>query len=229
MQIDVVTIFPRIFKEPLGESLLGKAREKGLVKIDLIDLRDFAGDKHKTVDDRPFGGGAGMVLQVEPLDKALGSIVEEKPNAHIILTEAFGQRFDQKLAKELSRKEHLVIICGRYKGVDERIKQLHQIQEISVGDFVLSGGEFAALVIIDAVVRLLPGVMGRLESAETDSFQGGLLGCPQYTRPGEYKGLKVPEVLLSGHHQEIEKWRKDLALEKTKKQRPELLQGTNSE
>jgi len=198
MQIDVLTIFPKIFEQPLGESLLGKAQKRGLVKINIIDLRDFAGDKHKTVDDRPFGGGAGMVLQAEPLDRALGSITEKSPNPHIILTEASGNRFDQKLVKELSGKEHLVIICGRYKGVDERIKHLYEIQEISLGDFVLSGGEFAALVIIDAVVRLLPGVIGKLESAETDSFHSGLLSYPQYTRPAEYKGLKVPEVLPPG-------------------------------
>ena len=229
MQIDVLTIFPKIFEQPLGESLLGKAQKRGLVKINIIDLRDFAGDKHKTVDDRPFGGGAGMVLQVEPLDRALGSITEKSPNPHIILTEASGNRFDQKLVKELSGKEHLVIICGRYKGVDERIKHLYEIQEISLGDFVLSGGEFAALVIIDAVVRLLPGVMGKLESAETDSFHSGLLSYPQYTRPAEYKGLKVPEVLLSGDHQEIKRWRRGISLERTKKHRPDLLGGGDCE
>jgi tRNA (guanine37-N1)-methyltransferase len=225
MQIDVLTIFPKILEQPLQESLLGKAQKRGLVKINIIDLRGFAGDKHKTVDDRPFGGGAGMVLQVEPLDRALGSITERGPNAHIILTEASGKRLDQKLVKKLSQKEHLVIICGRYKGVDERIKQLYKIQEISLGDFVLSGGEFAALVIIDAVVRLLPGVIGKLESAETDSFHRGLLSYPQYTRPAEYKGFKVPEVLLSGHHQEIERWRKEISLQRTKKDRPDLLEG----
>jgi tRNA (guanine37-N1)-methyltransferase len=229
MRIDVLTIFPRIFEDPLNESLLGKAQERGVVKINIIDLRDFAGDKHKTVDDRPFGGGAGMVLQVEPLDRALGSIIEKDGSPHIILTEASGKQLDQKLVKELSGKKHLVIICGRYKGVDERIKELYEIQEISLGDFVLSGGEFAALVIIDAVVRLIPGVMGKLESAETDSFHSGLLSYPQYTRPAEYKGLKVPEVLLSGHHHEIERWRKGISLQRTKKHRPDLLEEGNFE
>jgi tRNA (guanine37-N1)-methyltransferase len=227
MQIDVLTIFPRIFGEPLGESLLGKAQERGLVRVNLFDLRDFTTDKHKTVDDRPFGGGAGMVLQVEPLDRALRSIVEEGGKPRIILTEAFGRRFDQALAQELSREEHLVIICGRYKGVDERIKKLYEIQEISIGDFVLSGGELAALVMIDAVVRLLPGVMSKIESAETDSFHSGLLGCPQYTRPAEYKGLKVPEILISGHHEEIKRWREKRSLERTKRERPDLLGGTD--
>lgn len=227
MQIDVVTIFPGALGEPLGESLLGKAQEKGLVRVNLLDLRDFTTDKHKTVDDRPFGGGAGMVLQVEPLDRALSSIVGGGGKPRIILTEAFGRRFDQVLAKELSREEHVVIICGRYKGVDERIKQLYEIQEVSIGDFVLSGGEFAALVMIDAVVRLLPGVMSKIESAETDSFHSGLLGCPQYTRPAEYKGLKVPEILMSGHHEEIERWRREMSLERTKRERPDLLGGTD--
>jgi tRNA (guanine37-N1)-methyltransferase len=227
MRIDVVTIFPRIFGEPLDESLLGKARERELVRVNLIDLRDFTTDKHKTVDDRPFGGGAGMVLQVEPLDRALSSIVGGGGKSRIILTEAFGRRFDQVLTKELSREEHLVIICGRYKGVDERIKQLYEIQEVSIGDFVLSGGEFAALVMIDAVVRLIPGVMSKIESAKTDSFHSGLLGCPQYTRPAEYKGLKVPEILISGHHEEIERWRRKMSLERTKRERPDLLGGTD--
>ncbi len=190
--------------------------------MNVVNLRDFASDKHKSTDDTPFGGGAGMVLMVEPLYKALESVVEKK-DEKIIMTSAFGKRFSQDMAKKFSTLKHLILICGHYKGVDERIKELFTMEEVSVGDYVLSGGEFASLVILDAVVRLIPGVLGNFDSAITDSFYEGILGYPQYTRPAEFMGLKVPEVLLSGNHEKIRLWRKKEALKKTFLNRPDLL------
>jgi tRNA (guanine37-N1)-methyltransferase len=224
MKIDILTIFPKMVEEPLKQSLIGKAWEKGIVKIHIHDIRDFAKDKHATVDDVPFGGGAGMVMKVEPLSLALESVLDNSSQAKVILTTPQGKRFNQKEAKKLSLEKHLVIICGHYKGVDERIKEFFPIEELSIGDYVLSGGEFASLVIVDAVVRLIPGVLGDFQSAQSDSFFEGILGYPEYTRPKEFKGIKVPEVLLSGNHEKIRLWRREEALRKTLKYRPDLLQ-----
>jgi len=225
MRISILTIFPNFFLSPLNESLIKKAQTNGLIQIKLIDIRDFTKDKHRSVDDTPFGGGAGMVMMVEPLSLALNSIASpEEKDYHIILTSAQGKKFDQEKAFELSQKEHLIIICGHYKGIDERIKSLYDLEELSIGDYVLTGGELPALVILDSLVRLIPGFLGNFQSAETDSFYEGLLGYPEYTRPAEFKGLKVPEVLLSGNHEKIRLWRKKEALKKTLEQRLDLLE-----
>jgi len=222
MKVDILTIFPEFFSSPLNSSILKRAKEAGRVKIKVVNIRDFASDKHKTTDDTPFGGGGGMVMMVEPLYRALESVAEKR-NEKIIMTSASGKRLTQDAAKELSGLEHLILICGHYKGVDERIKELFPTEELSIGDYVLSGGEFASLVILDAVVRLIPGVLGNFESAITDSFYEGILGYPQYTRPAEFMGLSVPEVLLSGNHEKIRLWRKKEALRKTLSNRPDLL------
>lgn len=226
MLIDILTVFPGMFAGPLDESLINRAREKNLLKVQLHNIRDFAEDKHKTVDDTPFGGGGGMVMKLEPLCKALDSIQKQDQDGlatGIILTNPQGDRFSQEKAKELSLKHHLVIICGHYKGVDERLKMLLPLEEISVGDYVLTGGEIPAMVIVDAVARLIPGVLGDFESAQADSFFDGILGPPEYTRPAEFKGLRVPEVLLSGDHENVKKWRRKEALKRTLQKRPDLL------
>jgi len=226
MLIDILTIFPAMFSGFLDESLVQRAKEKNLVQIRIFNTRDYAEDKHKTVDDAPFGGGGGMVMMLEPLNRALESLakqVDEKSSSSIILTTPQGERFSQKKAFELSLKEHLIIICGHYKGVDERLRMLFPLEEISIGDYVLTGGEIPSLVIIDAVVRLIPGVLGDFESAQTDSFFEDILGPPQYTRPAEFNGFKVPEVLLSGDHEKVRIWRKKEALKKTLQNRPDLL------
>ncbi len=226
MKIDILTIFPNMFSGPLNESLVKKAREKSLVEIKVHDIRDFAEDKHRTVDDTPFGGGGGMVMRLEPLCRAIESILnerEDKSQIGLILTSPQGERFSQEKAKELSLKDRLIIICGHYKGVDDRIGKLFPLEEISVGDYVLTGGEIPGLIILDAVVRLIPGVLGDFESAQADSFYDGILGPPQYTRPAEFRGLKVPEVLLSGDHEKIKLWLKKQALKKTLQKRPDLV------
>ncbi len=225
MKIEILTIFPEIFDSPVKSSLMGKAIEAGILEIRTADIREFATDKHKTVDDTPFGGGPGMVMKVEPIDRALSDVLErhKDTNPRIFLTSASGKKFNQNMARELSREETLIIICGRYKGVDERLLSLYDIEEVSIGDYVLSGGESAALVISEAVARLLPGYMGKIEAAEEDSFSWGILGFPVYTHPQEYKGLKVPEILVSGHHARINKFRRTEALRKTLERRPELL------
>ncbi|KPL00287.1 MAG: tRNA (guanine-N1)-methyltransferase [candidate division Zixibacteria bacterium SM23_73_2] len=223
MKVDLLTIFPEFFSGPLDSSILKRAIQSEKVRINLVNIRDFARDKHKTTDDVPFGGGGGMVMMIEPLYHALESVVEKKQEK-IIMTSAWGRRFSQDMAKELSTLKHLVLICGHYKGVDQRIKELFPMEEVSIGDYVLSGGEFASLVMLDAVVRLIPGVLGNFESAVTDSFYEGILGYPQYTRPAEFMGLKVPEVLLSGDHQKVRLWRKKQALKMTFITRPDLLE-----
>ena len=226
MQIDILTIFPDMFDAVLNESLIKKAQEKNLVEIRVHDIRSFAEDKHRTVDDTPFGGGGGMVMKLEPLCKALESILdekEEKERTSIVLTTPQGELFSEERAKELSLKNHLVIICGHYKGVDERLGRLYPLQEISIGDYVLTGGEIPAMTILDAVVRLIPGVLGDFESAQADSFYDGILGPPQFTRPTEFRGLKVPEVLLSGDHEKIRLWRKKEALKRTLQRRADLV------
>lgn len=208
-----------------GESILGRAKSRGLIEINAINLRDYAHDKHRTTDDAPFGGGPGMVMKPEPVFEAVESLVSRgmgsKPR--VLLMTPQGRRFDQKFAEELARESHVIMICGRYEGVDERIREQLATDEVSIGDFVLTGGELAALVIADAVSRLIPGVLGDETSCVTDSFSSGLLEYPQYTRPADYNGMTVPEVLLSGNHAEIEKWRRKMALKRTLERRPDLL------
>lgn len=225
MLIDILTIFPRMFSGPLNESLIKKAQERNLVKIRIHDIRDFAEDRHQTVDDTPFGGGSGMVMKLEPLCKGIETVLKEEDNDQmsLILTTPQGEKFSQERAKELSLRNRLIIICGHYKGVDERLGKLHPLKEISVGDFVLTGGEIPALIILDAVIRLIPGVLGDFESAQEDSFFDGILGPPQYTRPAEFRGLEVPEVLLSGDHHRIKLWRRKEALKRTLQRRPDLV------
>jgi tRNA (guanine37-N1)-methyltransferase len=225
MKFDVITLFPPMFQGPLTESIIKRGAEKGLLSIRLHNLRDYALDRHHTTDDAPYGGGAGMVMKVEPLDLAITQVKAERPAAKVILTTPRGVPFDQKVAERLAQESELIIVCGRYEGVDERVSELFVDEEISLGDFVLTGGELAAMAIIDAVSRLLPGVLGSEESAIDDSFASGLLEYPQYTRPAEFNGCKVPEVLLSGNHQEIAIWRRREALRRTRKMRPELLRS----
>ncbi len=219
MRIDILTLFPEFFEFPLQIGPMAKARELGVLKVYLHDLRKFA-DSPKEVDDYPFGGGAGMVLKPEPIKRALDAV--RTPESHVILLSAQGDTLNHRLVKELAQRPHLILICGRYKGVDERV--LHWVdQEISIGDYVLSGGEPAALVLIDAVARWLPGALGDQDSALTDSFETGILDAPLYTRPRVFEGLEVPEVLLSGDHEKIRRWRRKEALRKTWKKRPDLL------
>lgn len=222
MRIDVFTIFPEILESPLGASLLGKAIEQGIAEVHVHDIRDHTTDKHRQVDDESFGGGPGMVMKPEPLFAAVESLGQ--PRGRVILMSPAGRRLDQDLVKELATEEHLVLICGRYEGVDERVVEGLPAEEISIGDYVLSGGEVPALVLIEAVIRLLPGVVGRTESVEQDSFESGILDHPHYTRPREFRGMQVPEVLVSGDHAAIERWRRDAAIAKTARNRPDLLE-----
>lgn len=223
MKIDIVTIFPTLFDETLNFGILKRARQKNLVNIAVHNLRDFTHDKHKTVDDRPFGGGEGMVLKPEPIFRAVDFLTHNSPEPKlVVLLTPQGKRYDQNYAERLSKYAHIVLICGRYEGVDERVLTLVD-EEVSIGDYVLSGGEFAALVIIDSVVRLIPGAVGRYESTRNESFSTGILDCPVYTRPAIYRGLEVPAVLQSGNHAEIARWRRQKALEKTLRNRPDLL------
>ncbi len=209
--------------------MLKKAQERSVVEIVVHDLRNFAHDKHKTVDDSPYGGGAGMVLKPEPVFEAVESLLAERRYDEVVLLTADGETFNQRIANELSLKENIVFICGHYKGVDERIREGLATREISVGDYVLTGGEIAALVVIDAVVRLLPGALGDSESALNDSFQAGLLDSPQYTRPADFRGMKVPDVLLAGDHEEVRKWREAKSAERTANRRPDLIEKSLSE
>jgi tRNA (guanine37-N1)-methyltransferase len=210
--------------------MVGVAVEKRLLAVDLKWLRDFTDDAHRTTDDYPFGGGVGMIMKIEPIDRALvaagaGERGNRPPGTHVVLLSPQGRRFTQEVAGELSRLDHLILVCGRYKGVDERVAEHLVDEELSIGDFVLSGGEPAALCVLDAVARLLPGVVGSFDSVESDSFQTGLLDAPYYTRPAEYRGWKVPEVLLSGHHAEIARWRRREALRRTLERRRDLIEG----
>ncbi len=218
-----------MLESPLGESMLRKAQERNVVDIVVHDLRDFAHDKHKTVDDSPYGGGAGMVLKPEPVFEAVEILLSERAYDDVVLLAADGDTFTQKTANMLSLENNLLFICGHYKGVDERIRERLITREISVGDYVLTGGEIAALTVIDAVVRLLPGALGDSESALNDSFQTGLLDSPQYTRPAEFRGMKVPDVLLGGNHEEVGKWREQKSIERTSRRRPDLLEKYYSE
>jgi tRNA (guanine37-N1)-methyltransferase len=253
MQVDIITIFPDFFRGPLDYGIVRRAREMGLAKIDVHDLRAFTRDRHRTVDDRPFGGGAGMVLKPEPIFECVESLKvaprEQRAATRqaVILLSAQGKRFDQKLASELAELQRLVLICGRYEGVDERVGMFLADREISIGDYVLSGGELGAAVIVDTVTRLIPGAVGNEASTRQESFvaepelghdlagsacptqpdstcgSGGLLDYPHYTRPADFRGMKVPEVLVNGHHEEIKRWRRRSALEKTARNRPDLL------
>jgi tRNA (guanine37-N1)-methyltransferase len=218
--IDIVTLFPDFFKSPLEASLLEKAQAKGLVKVRAHDLREWTHDRHKTADDKPFGGGAGMVMKPEPIFECVESIGKD---AWVVLLDPQGEPMSQALAAKLAKKRHLVLIAGHYEGVDQRVKDHLIDQEISVGDFITMGGEAPALCLIEAVTRLLPGVLGNEESIKHESFQTGMLEHPQYTRPREFRGWKVPDVLVSGHHRELEAWRKKTAEQVTRKKRPDLL------
>jgi tRNA (guanine37-N1)-methyltransferase len=223
MKFDILTLFPGMFDGPFDESIIRRAVDSGLIDIRLHNIRDYAFDRHRTTDDYPYGGGAGMVMKAEPLAACIEKVKSDRPAARVILTSPRGKPFDQGLAAELSREKELLIICGRYEGVDERVRELLVDDEISLGDFVLTGGEVAAMVIVDAVSRLIPGVLGSDQSAAEDSFSDGLLEYPQYTRPPEFRGLAVPEMLLSGNHRDIARWRRQMALRMTCLKRPDLL------
>jgi len=228
VKIDVVTIFPRMVEGPLQEGIVARAIAKGLVDVRVHDLRDFTTDRHRVVDDVPFGGGPGMVLKPEPLFAAVETIVAQRgagtARRAIVLTSPDGERLTHGVAERLSALDHVVILCGRYEGVDERVREHLATEAISIGDYVLSGGELPALVIVDAIARLVPGVVGDESSVAGDTFaRDGLLDFPQYTRPAAFRGLPVPPVLLSGHHAEIEKWRREQAVERTRRHRPDLL------
>lgn len=226
IKFDVLSIFPEMLSSPLNFSLLKKAQEKGLISIGLHDIRNWTSDKHKMTDDAPYGGGCGMVMKVDPVEKALAEIKDMGGESQVILMTPQGETFNQKIAAELAGKKQIIIICGRYEGVDERIRTYLVDREISIGDFILTGGELSALVLIDAVSRLIPGVLGNAESICSESFSNGLLEYPQYTRPANYKGRCVPEVLISGNHAEIELWRRSESLRRTYKRRPDLLKKT---
>lgn len=225
MRFDILTLFPGMFCGPFDESIIRRGRDKQLIDIALHNIRDYATDRHQVTDDAPYGGGAGMVMKVEPLAACIESVKSRQPASTIVMTSPQGRRLTHAVAAELALRPGLIIICGRYEGVDERIRDLFVEDDISLGDFVLSGGEIAAITIVDAVTRLIPGVLGSGESAETDSFCDGLLEYPQYTRPPEFRGLKVPEILLSGNHELIRKWRRRESLRKTRILRPDLLTG----
>jgi len=220
MHVDILTLFPEMFQGPLNESLLEKAQEKGLLSLNIIDIRDFTTDKHKTADDTPYGGGPGMVMKAEPIQKAISS--KRSAVSRIVLMCPTGQLLTQEKIKSLAKQEHLIIICGHYEGIDERVREMVD-EEISIGDYVLTGGELPAMVLIDTVARHIPGVVKEEESVKKDSFYEGLLDYPSYTKPEEFEGKKVPQVLLSGHHAEIDRWRRRESLRRTLFRRPDLL------
>jgi len=226
MKIDVLTLFPGMFAGPLDESMVKRARDAGILELRIRYLRDYAHDRHKTVDDRPFGGGPGMLLKPEPVFEAVEDLAAA--DTHVVLLTPAGRKFDQKIARELAGRERLLLICGSYEGFDERIREHLADDELSIGDYVLTNGALPAMVIIDAVTRLLPGVLGDDESALDESFSGGLIEYPQYTRPAEFRGWKVPEILLSGHHAEIAKWRLEQAWQRTQQRRPDLISETGA-
>lgn len=223
LTVDIVSGFPRLLSGPLNESMIRQAKRKKLVRIRVHDLRRYARDKHRTIDDTPYGGGAGMVLKPEPIFDCIEHLQEKRTYDEIVYLSADGTVFDQAMANSLSLKKNLLFLCGHYKGIDERVRTALVTREISIGDYVLTGGELAALVVVDALVRLIPGVLGDGESMLTDSFQDELLDAPSYTRPPEYRGLSVPEVLLSGDHRAIENWRRRMRLERTRARRKDLL------
>ena len=222
MRIDIITVLPELLESPFNYSIVKRAKDKGLAEINIINLRDFATDKHKTTDDYAFGGGAGMVMMIEPVYRAIEKLKNERVYDEIIYTSPDGEMFNQKMANYLSLKQNLIILAGHYKGIDHRIREHLITKEISIGDYVLSGGEIPAAVITDAIVRLIPGVLSDEQSALTDSFQDNLLAPPVYTRPADFMGWKAPEILLSGHAAEIDRWRHEQSLERTKRLRPRL-------
>ncbi|MDT0555186.1 tRNA (guanosine(37)-N1)-methyltransferase TrmD [Patiriisocius hiemis] len=224
MRIDIITVLPELLKSPFEASILKRAIEKGLVEIHMHNLREYANNKYRQIDDYQFGGGAGMVMMVEPIDKCISKLKSERDYDEVIYMTPDGVTLNQGIANTISTKENIIILCGHYKGVDQRVRDHFITRELSIGDYVLSGGELGAAVLCDTVIRLLPGVLGDETSALTDSFQDDLLAPPIYTRPSEYKGWKVPEILLSGHKKNIEIWREEQAIERTKKRRPDLLE-----
>jgi tRNA (guanine37-N1)-methyltransferase len=235
MRIDIITLFPEICRAPLSESIMNRAQEKGIVELHVHNLRDWTTDKHHVVDDAPFGGGQGMVMKPEPIFTAVENLKQQTSNAQdpspsvqlqspkVILMSPAGRCFDQRVANQLAHESHLIIVCGHYEGIDHRVLEHLVDLELSIGDYVLTNGAIAAVVVVDAIVRLLPGALGHEQSAEDDSFAGGLLEAPQYTRPAEFRAWKVPEVLLSGNHAEIAKWRREQAIKRTRENRPDLL------
>ena len=225
MRIDILTVLPELLDSPLNHSIVKRAREKGLVEVNIINLRDFTSDKYRSVDDYAFGGGAGMVMMIEPVYKAIKKLRSEREYDEIIYTSPDGEKFNQKMANQLSLKNNLLILAGHYKGVDQRIRDHLITKEISIGDYVLSGGELPAAIIADAIIRIIPGAISDEQSALSDSFQDDLLAPPVYTRPSDFNGWQVPPVLLSGHAAEIDKWRHEQAEERTEKLRPDLLHG----
>ncbi|MBC7426773.1 MAG: tRNA (guanosine(37)-N1)-methyltransferase TrmD [Bacteroidia bacterium] len=227
MRIDIITVQPPLLESPLGHSIIRRAQEKGLAQIVIHNLRDYAINKHGQVDDYQFGGGAGMVLMCEPIATLMDKLLAERTYDEVIYTAPDGEIFDQPMANSLSLKKNLIILCGHYKGIDERIREYYITKEISIGNFVLTGGELPAAIISDCIIRLLPGVLGNEESALFDSFQDNLLAPPAYTRPSDFRGMKVPEVLLSGNFRLIEEWRMEQAIEKTNQKRPEMNSGEN--
>lgn len=224
MRIDIITVLPELLRSPFEASILKRAIDKGLVEIHLHNLRDYSSNNYKQVDDYQFGGGAGMVMMIEPIDKCISQLKEAREYEEIIYMTPDGNTLNQGIANELSLKKNIILLCGHYKGVDQRVRDLFVTREISIGDFVLSGGELAAAVLCDTVIRLIPGVLGNETSALTDSFQDNLLAPPIYTRPADYNGMKVPDVLLSGHAAKIEEWREDQAIKRTKERRPDLFE-----
>jgi len=220
-RLDIITIFPAMYNGPFDESIVKRAREKGCIEINLVDLREFTHDRHRSVDDRPYGGGAGMLMKPEPIFEAVDTL--RTPQSRIVLLSPQGQQFQQQHVEELAEAPHLIFICGHYEGVDERVRIGLADLELSIGDYILSNGNLAAMVVVDAIVRLLPGALGCEESAVKESFSDGLLEYPQYTRPDEYRGMRVPEILLSGDHAAIETWRLKMATERTRTRRPDLL------
>lgn len=225
LKVDVVTAFPEMLAVPLGQSIIGRAQKSKVLKLGFTNPRDFTEDKHHTLDDRPYGGGPGMLMKAEPLYRAIKKL--RKKNSVVILTSPRGQTFSQTLAKKLAKKKHLIFVCGHYEGIDERVYPEMDL-EVSLGDFILTGGELAAAVMIDSITRLLPGTFKKTDVTVSESFEEGLLEAPQYTRPEVWRGKKVPEILLSGHHKEMEKWKREQALLLTKKYRPDLLKTSQA-
>ena len=224
MRIDIITVLPELLKSPFEASILKRAIDKGLVEVHTHNLREFATNKYKQIDDYQFGGGAGMVMMIEPIDKCISKLKSERDYGEVIYMSPDGDKLNQGIANELSLKTNIIILCGHYKGVDQRVRDHFITRELSVGDYVLSGGELAAALVCDAIIRLIPGVLGNETSALTDSFQDNLLAPPVYTRPAEYKGWKVPEILISGNTPKIDEWREEQALQHTKQRRPDLLE-----
>ena len=224
MRIDIITVLPELLQSPLNYSILKRAQDKKLVEIVVHNLRDYSLDKHRRVDDYPFGGEAGMVMQIEPVDRAITQLKSERNYDEVIFTTPDGERFDQPMANRLSMAGNLIILCGHYKGIDYRIREHFVTKEVTIGDYVLTGGELAAAIMCNAIVRLIPGAIGDEQSALSDSFQDNLLAPPVYTRPAEYKGWRVPDVLLSGHQRKIDEWKHEQSLERTRRLRPDLLE-----